>query len=90
MCYSEKTFEEIIEEDSTKVLERLLNSGHHSPFDHISFNLEFSNIPKLGAMILNNEEVYTTSEKSARYTKMKLVSKFLNSLVILPSLSRFT
>ncbi len=72
VCYSEKNFDEVNQEETTKILERLLNSGHHSPFDHIIFNLEFSEIPKLGAMILNNEKFYTTSEKSARYTKMKL------------------
>jgi len=72
VCYSEKNFEEVNQEKSTNVLERLLNSGHHSPFDHIMFNLEFSGIPKIGAMILNNEKFYVTSEKSARYTKMEL------------------
>jgi thymidylate synthase ThyX len=45
-------------------------SGHHSVFDHgnITFLLETS---KMMAMILNSVGFYTTSEKSARYTKMK-------------------
>ena len=48
----------------------ILNSGHHSPFDHASIGLEISGIPKIVAMILNSTEWYTTSEKSARYTVM--------------------
>jgi thiaminase len=32
--------------------------------------LTLEGIPKILAMILNNEKVYNTSEKSARYTKM--------------------
>lgn len=47
-----------------------LISGHHSVFDHTTYNLALEGIPKILAMILNNEGMYTTSEKSARYTKM--------------------
>ena len=42
-------------------------SGHHSPFDHVNIMLELDQIPKIIAMYLNNEKMYTTSEKSARY-----------------------
>lgn len=44
--------------------------GHHSVFGHGYVTLELENVPKLFAMLLNNEKVYNTSEKSARYTKM--------------------
>ena len=50
-------------------------SGHHRVFDHPIYNLALEEIPKILAMILNNEGMYTTSEKSARYTKMKLEDK---------------
>jgi thymidylate synthase ThyX len=45
-------------------------SGHHSVYDHghITFVLKTN---KMMAMILNSLGVYATSEKSARYTKMK-------------------
>ena len=45
-------------------------SGHHSVYDHghISFTIKSS---KMICMILNSLGVYTTSEKSARYTKMQ-------------------
>ena len=48
-----------------------LESGHHSVFGHAHYNLIFEGIPKILAMILNNEKIYNTSEKSARYTKME-------------------
>jgi hypothetical protein len=46
-------------------------SGHYSVFEHghISFLIETS---KAMAMILNSTRLYSTSEKSARYTNMKL------------------
>ena len=45
--------------------------GHHSIYDHGSITLLISGIPKIIAMLLNNTQYYTTSEKSARYTIMK-------------------
>lgn len=45
--------------------------GHHSVFGHSSITMIFEDIPKMIAMVLNSVELYTTSEKSARYTKMK-------------------
>jgi thymidylate synthase ThyX len=73
VCYSEHDFESITaEQDKNNLIGRLLDSGHHSPFDQVDFNLYFKGLPKFGAMILNNEKVYATSEKSARYTQMKV------------------
>lgn len=69
------TIETLFGENEEKTLKRASNTlkmGHHSVFDHVSFNLALSNIPKILAMILNNEGMYTTSEKSARYTKMQV------------------
>lgn len=45
-------------------------SGHHSCFEHGFITIEFRNIPKLIAMLLNSIGFYATSEKSARYTDM--------------------
>lgn len=73
VCYSKLNFETIREEkEKDKLIETLTGSGHHSPFDHPHITLYFKDIPKMFAMVLNNEKVYTTSEKSARYTMMKL------------------
>lgn len=73
VCYMPKTFEELMNEDSTKTDQRIqstMGSGHHSVFEHGYITLNLENVPKLFAMVLNNEHVYVTSEKSARYTKM--------------------
>lgn len=47
-------------------------SGHHSVFEHSYVSLYIENIPKIMAMLINNEKTYVTSEKSARYTKMNM------------------
>lgn len=71
VCYSEKDFEELKNEPlNAKLLDNLINSGHHSVFEHVHLTFYFDNIPKIVAMILNNEKQYVTSEKSARYTQM--------------------
>ena len=70
-CYSAKQFCDIKNEDSKpKLLETLLNKGHHSVFGHVHLTFSLAGIPKTLAMILNNEKAFETSEKSARYTKM--------------------
>lgn len=90
VCYTEKDFEEVAEEeDKHKLTERLIKSGHHSVFEHLNFTFYFDGIPKMLAMILNNEKQYATSEKSARYTQMDnlvpeqkaLYDKWLNTLI---------
>jgi hypothetical protein len=73
VCYSKHDFEKLLqEEDKSNLIERTLKSGHHSVFDHVQLTLYLKDIPKLGAMLLNNEKYYSTSEKSARYTQMNL------------------
>lgn len=74
ICYMQEDFDKILQEAEEKTLKRAngtLLSGHHSVYDHIYYNLLLENVPKILAMILNNEGMYTTSEKSARYTKME-------------------
>ena len=78
ICYMPDTLDVLFNEDVEKTLkraDRTIISGHHSVFDHPTYNLALEEIPKILAMILNNEGMYTTSEKSARYTKMKLEDK---------------
>lgn len=45
-------------------------SGHHSVQDHGNITVLIQGIPKMVVMILNSTQYYTTSEKSARYTRM--------------------
>ncbi|MGI5897835.1 MAG: FAD-dependent thymidylate synthase [Candidatus Dojkabacteria bacterium] len=71
-CYSPKGFSDFDDEEPSKTLQRsenILESGHHSVYDHIQISLRLTNIPKILAMILNNENQYTTTERSYRYTK---------------------
>lgn len=78
VCYLSKPFNELMNEPNERTQKRMnqtLMSGHHSVYDHYKLTFEFSNIPKIIAMILNNEKDYSTSEKSARYTKFKELSE---------------
>lgn len=73
ICYLPDTVETLFNEPKEKTIRRVngnLSSGHFSVFGHVSYNLVLEGIPKILAMILNNEKIYNTSEKSARYTKM--------------------
>lgn len=75
VCYMPNSFVELLKEPIEKTNKRVdqtIGSGHHSVYDHSQINMYFDNIPKALAMVLNNEKMYTTSEKSARYTKMVL------------------
>ena len=74
VCYDEEGYEHLINEDIQKTKKRIdltLNNGHHSVYDQITIGLNIQNIPKILAMVLNNEKFYTTSEKSLRYTSIK-------------------
>jgi len=72
ICYSDKDIDGLDEEpyNSNLVDGRLITSGHHSPFEHAHLTF-YMKVPKIIAMVLNNERQYVTSEKSARFTIMK-------------------
>ena len=74
ICYMKDDWETLCSEDSEKTLKRAkgtLKRKHHSVFGHVNYNILLERIPKILAMILNNEQDYNTSEKSARYTEME-------------------
>ncbi len=73
ICYSKEGYSALEKEDIQKTKRRVdltLNNGHHSVYDHVQINMNIKNIPKALAILINNEHQYTTSEKSARYTKI--------------------
>ncbi len=73
VCYMSSTFDELVNEDRSKTARRVAQTkrdGHHSVFDHTSISMYLHDVPKIVAMVINNEKQYTTSEKSARYTRM--------------------
>lgn len=71
-CSSGKDFDELEKEPfNQKLIDRTIKSGHHSVYGHGSLTFAMKGIPKILAMVLNNEKFLITSEKSARYTQMK-------------------
>ena len=74
ICYMPDDIDTLFNEQAEKTNKRAngtLSSGHHSVWGHVEYNFVFEGIPKILAMVLNNEKEYNTSEKSARYTKMQ-------------------
>lgn len=72
-CYEPDGWAKLKEEPCEKTARRAkqtLNMEHHSVYDHVNIGFEISNMPKILAMLLNNEKQYNTSEKSARYTRV--------------------
>ena len=75
VCYMPANFEALFNEPVEKTIKRSESTKarqHHSVFGHAFITLSLEDIPKGLAMVLNNEGIYNTSEKSARYTKMVL------------------
>ena len=78
VCYMKSNFNDLVNEAPEKTQRRIVQTkegGHHSVYDHDYITLYFEGIPKMLAMILNNEHMYTTSEKSGRYTKLVVTEK---------------
>jgi hypothetical protein len=72
ICYTEKSWDELLDEGFKEgLIGNLIGRGHHSPFDHFYLNFYFEGPEKALAMVFNNQGMYTTSEKSARYTIME-------------------
>ncbi|MCQ2571134.1 MAG: FAD-dependent thymidylate synthase [Candidatus Saccharibacteria bacterium] len=74
ICYMPDDFDAILNESATRTMGRVngtIGSGHHSVSGNPSYNFVLEGVPKIIAMILNNEHDYNTSEKSARYTIME-------------------
>ncbi len=72
-CYEPEGWEKLKNEDIVKTQNRIkftLGAEHATPYEHINIGMEIVNIPKILAMVLNNERQCATSEKSARYTKI--------------------
>ena len=71
VCYDKEGFNHLVnepEKNTNRRIDKTLNNGHHSVYDHINISFNLQSVPKMLAMVLNNEHQYTTSEKSARYT----------------------
>lgn len=74
ICYTPKDWNQVILEDKNNTIKRYestLANNHHSVFDHSNISIYMTGVPKMIAMLINNEHAYNTSEKSARRTEMK-------------------
>ncbi len=72
-CYEPDGWAKLKLEPDEKSLKRAkftLGLEHSTPYEHIIVGMEITNVSKILAMVLNNERQCTTSEKSARYTKI--------------------
>lgn len=75
ICQSQHSFERLSQEPfNLSLIESIIESGHHTPFEHVTLTFELEDIPKALAMVLNNEPPYSTSEKSARHRRMSGIS----------------
>ncbi len=73
-CYMKDSFDLLLEQEPVKHTDRgnlVASSGHHSCFGHSHLSIEITGVPKIFAMVINNEKEYYTSEKSGRYTVLK-------------------
>lgn len=73
ICYMPSDFDKLKKQSKEKILNRshlTKTGGHHSVFEHEYITFVLTDIPKLFAIILNNQKSFVTSEKSARYTVM--------------------
>ncbi len=83
VCYDKEGFSHLVNEPEEKTSRRIdltINNGHHSVYDHTTISFNIQNLPKILAMFINNENQYTTSEKSARYTPIEAPVSVLDNL----------
>jgi len=77
ICYDKEGYSHILNESEEKTQRRVditMKGMHHSVYGNADIILNLQGVPKILAMILNNEHEYNTSEKSARYTPVEKVS----------------
>ncbi|MEK6757973.1 MAG: FAD-dependent thymidylate synthase, partial [Nanoarchaeota archaeon] len=55
LCYTEKSWDELLKEPiKEKLMQGMINSGHHSIFEHANISFYFEGLPKIIAMVFNN------------------------------------
>lgn len=72
ICYSTETWEDLGKkpQNSDSRFTGCLKRGHYSIMEHYNVSIVFEGVSKLQAMILNSVQIYSTSERSGRYTPM--------------------
>ena len=74
ICYSDATAAELLKRESAalsaRLLKELLLSGHHSPFEHVSFTFGVDRLSRVASHQLVRHRVASFSQQSQRYVKM--------------------
>ena len=71
ICYQKESLDTILTEPTSSTIERAtvaLEKGRHREFGHACVTLYLEGVPKILAMILNNERVYNTSENYVHHS----------------------
>lgn len=75
LCYSQVGVDEILEnldeEKTGKLLDMLMNYGHHSPIEHVSFTFAIEGISRSLTHQLVRHRVASYSQQSQRYVKLE-------------------
>ena len=74
ICYSDTTASDLLERESKALSVRLIKelrlSGHHSPFEHVSFTFGVDGLSRVASHQLVRHRVASFSQQSQRYVKM--------------------
>jgi thymidylate synthase (FAD) len=75
LCYSQVGVDEILEnldeQKTQKFLDMLMNYGHHSPIEHVSFTFAIEGVSRSLTHQLVRHRVASYSQQSQRYVKLK-------------------
>jgi len=75
LCYSEATIDDLWqqmkEKEVSKFINKLMEMGHHSPFEHISFTFGIEGISRVTTHQLVRHRIASYSQQSQRYVKYK-------------------
>ncbi|MDI6703372.1 MAG: FAD-dependent thymidylate synthase [bacterium] len=72
LCYSTIDISELVdkeEKDAAQFIERLMNSGHHSPFEHANFTFALEGISRACTHQLVRHRIASYSQQSQRYVR---------------------
>lgn len=73
ICYSSSSNIDTLQmskENAEELCDRVISKGHTSVAEHYNVSIAFQGISKLMAIMLNSFQVYSTTERSGRYTLM--------------------
>lgn len=75
LCYSSSSPEEILdkltEKEAAEFVDRLMNLGHESPFEHITFTFSIEGVSRSLLAQLTRHRIASYSVQSQRYVKSK-------------------